>query len=100
MSGRAAGVPAAVLGAGSWGTALAIQFARGGRPVRLWGRNPKPIPASQPPLPLAVETSLDAALRGAQDVLIAVPSHALRSILTEIAPRLTSDMRVAWATKG
>jgi len=29
----------AVLGAGSWGTALAVQFARGGRPVRLWGRD-------------------------------------------------------------
>ena len=39
MPGRAVRDPVAVLGAGSWGTALAVQFARGGRPVRLWGRD-------------------------------------------------------------
>jgi glycerol-3-phosphate dehydrogenase (NAD(P)+) len=32
--------PIAVLGSGSWGTALAIQFARAGKPTRLWGRDP------------------------------------------------------------
>ncbi|MGH8132303.1 MAG: NAD(P)H-dependent glycerol-3-phosphate dehydrogenase, partial [Steroidobacteraceae bacterium] len=37
MTARAPHAPLAVLGAGSWGTALAIQFARGGRAVRLWG---------------------------------------------------------------
>ena len=39
MTARAAHTPVAVLGAGSWGTALAIQFARGGRAVRLWSRD-------------------------------------------------------------
>jgi glycerol-3-phosphate dehydrogenase (NAD(P)+) len=39
MTARAPQDSVAVLGAGSWGTALAIQFARGGRAVRLWGRD-------------------------------------------------------------
>lgn len=92
--------PIAVLGAGSWGTALAIQFARGGRATRLWARNPQYAPKGELPQSLKIEHDFDAALRGALDVLIAVPSHALRSILSEIVPRLTPDMRVAWATKG
>jgi glycerol-3-phosphate dehydrogenase (NAD(P)+) len=94
------GAPIAILGAGSWGTALAIQFARSGRPTRLWGRNPKYVPKGEFPGSLQFESHLDVALRGALDVLIAVPSHALRSILSEIAPRLTAEARIAWATKG
>ena len=39
-------------------------------------------------------------MHGALDMLIAVPSHGLRSLLQEIAPRLEPDDRVAWATKG
>jgi glycerol-3-phosphate dehydrogenase (NAD(P)+) len=113
MSGRSAGVPVAVLGAGSWGTALAIQFARSGRPVRLWGRNPERLaamatqrcnerylPSAPFPPSLNVEPDLRAALAGARDVLIVVPSPALRELLTELAPHLAPAMHVAWATKG
>jgi glycerol-3-phosphate dehydrogenase (NAD(P)+) len=105
--------PIAVLGAGSWGTALAIQFARGGRPTRLWGRNAEKLaalvasrrnaqylPSGEFPAALAVESELDVALSGALDVLIAVPSHALRGLLLDIAPRIAPQMRIAWATKG
>ena len=108
-----ADTPIAVLGAGSWGTALAIQFARGGGPVRLWGRdgvqlarlagarcNERYLPGAQFPSSLAVEPDLDAALSDARDVLVVVPSQALRSILRELAPRLAPQMHVAWATKG
>jgi glycerol-3-phosphate dehydrogenase (NAD(P)+) len=108
-----ADTPIAVLGAGSWGTALAIQFARGGGPVRLWGRdgvqlarmagarcNERYLPGAQFPPSLAVEPDLDAALRGARDVLVVVPSQGLRAILRELAPRLAPQMHVAWATKG
>ena len=105
--------PAAVLGAGSWGTALAVQFARSGRPTRLWGRdaarlatmarerrNERYLAAGAFPPSLAVEPSLAEAMNGARDVLIAVPSHALRALLEAIAPLLAPEMRLAWATKG
>jgi glycerol-3-phosphate dehydrogenase (NAD(P)+) len=105
--------PVAVLGAGSWGTALAIQFARSGRPTRLWGRdrarlaemarerrNDRYLAAGTFPQVLAVEPELADALHGACDVLVAVPSHAFRAVLTGAAPFLTAEMRLAWATKG
>jgi glycerol-3-phosphate dehydrogenase (NAD(P)+) len=106
-------VPVAVLGAGSWGTALAIQFARSGHPTRLWGRdsnsllamsqsrrNERYLPTAEFPEALTIATGLGQALAGAQDALIAVPSHAFRSMLVEIAPHLTAQTRLAWATKG
>src|ERR1700680_2952 len=83
--------PVAVLGAGSWGTALAIQFARGGRPVRLWGRdrerladmavsrrNERYLASAQFPDSLQVEPDLASALAGARDALLVVPSPAFR----------------------
>src|SRR6201994_1196915 len=103
----------AVLGAGSWGTALAIQFARTGRSTRFWGRNRDVLQAmarsrrnerylstAQFPDSLIVEPDLAAALAGARDALMAVPSHSFRKVLTEILPHLTPDTRLAWATKG
>ena len=107
------GSPVAVLGAGSWGTALAIQLARSGRPTRLWGRdrerlaamardrrNDRYLAAGVFPQSLTPEPQLNEAMRDARDVLIAVPSHALRGLLGAIAPLLTPQMRLAWATKG
>jgi len=105
--------PIAVVGAGSWGTALALQFARCGRPVRLWGRdeaalrrmgerreNARYLPDIRFPDNLVVEPDLGSCLAGATDVLVAVPSHAFRETLTRIAPLLGDDARVCWATKG
>ncbi|HEU4601050.1 MAG TPA: NAD(P)H-dependent glycerol-3-phosphate dehydrogenase [Steroidobacteraceae bacterium] len=102
----------AVLGAGSWGTALAIQFARAGHATALWGRdaaqmkalaterrNARYLPDARFPELLRVESDLHHALK-ARDVLFAVPSHALRSSLQESAAHLRDDARVAWATKG
>jgi glycerol-3-phosphate dehydrogenase (NAD(P)+) len=113
MTARALGQPVAVLGAGSWGTALAIQFARGGRAVRLWGRdrerlaamalarrNERYLPSAPFPDSLAVEPSLPAALAAARDVLVVVPSPAFRGVLGALAPHLQPAMHVAWATKG
>jgi glycerol-3-phosphate dehydrogenase (NAD(P)+) len=110
---RGSDSPFAVLGAGSWGTALAVQFARSGRPTRLWGRdrarlaamarerrNERYLAAGAFPRSLTVEPELAQAMRGACDVLIAVPSHAFRSLLEGIAPLLAPEMRLAWATKG
>jgi len=113
MSEAAASSPVAVIGSGSWGTALAIQFARAGHPVRLWGRdaqqqallhsqrcNARYLPdAAFPPL-LEVPTQLADALNGADYVLIAVPSHGFRATLQAVAPHLGAQPRIAWATKG
>lgn len=103
----------AVIGAGSWGTALAMQFARSGRRVRLWGRdesqldtmtadrsNARYLPGVDFPENLIVEPDLNACLAGVRDVLVSVPSHGLRDTLTQIAPLLENDARVCWATKG
>lgn len=113
MSAAPEGSTCVVLGAGSWGTALAIQLARLSRPAVLWGRDPAHIaalarqrsnerylPQAQFPDTLHVETDLATAVRFARDLLIAVPSHALRSLLQELAPHLAAGARVGWATKG
>jgi glycerol-3-phosphate dehydrogenase (NAD(P)+) len=105
--------PIAVLGAGSWGTALAIQFARAGKPTRLWGRdaaqraimrqvriNTRYLPEAPFPDGLSVADSVEEALAGASDVLIAVPSTGFRALLTELRPLLPQGIYVAWATKG
>jgi glycerol-3-phosphate dehydrogenase (NAD(P)+) len=105
--------PMAVIGAGSWGTALAIQMARAGHSTRLWGRDPAQLEAMrrarrnvrylpQAAFPDALEVVLDLseALRGAGDALVAVPSHAFRATLGFLEPHLSADTRVAWASKG
>src|SRR5687768_18463553 len=102
-----------VLGAGSWGTALAIQLARVALPTLLWGRdathlsdlqrdrrNARYLPDAAFPPQLSIEPDLKRALQASRDVIVAVPSHALRGMLQEIAPHLLPNARVAWATKG
>jgi glycerol-3-phosphate dehydrogenase (NAD(P)+) len=103
----------AVLGAGSWGTALAIQFTRAGRPARLWGRSPEHLatmarerinryylPEAPFPDSLDLVPDLPGAIEGARDVLLAVPSSAFRALLLQLAPLLPAQVRLCWATKG
>ena len=105
--------PIVVLGAGSWGTALAIQFARGGGPTVLWGRaedepeklarervNTRYLPGAAFPPALAIQADLKKALGSGDDVVLVVPSSVLRAVLTEIRPLLGAKARVAWASKG
>jgi glycerol-3-phosphate dehydrogenase (NAD(P)+) len=105
--------PITVIGAGSWGTALAIQLAREGHAARLWGRdgaqldamrragcNERYLPDAVFPAALRVVNDLREALDEAGDALIAVPSHAFRAALESIKPHLGPGTRVAWATKG
>src|SRR5699024_300655 len=103
----------AVLGAGSWGTALAVQLARNGNAVWLWardanaivamrghGENKRYLPGCQLPPGLWPEAYMAAAVAAAEDVLVVVPSHGLRECLMALAPLLRSAQRVLWATKG
>src|ERR1700678_3322114 len=105
--------PMAVIGAGSWGTPLAIQLAREGHPTQLWGRdgaqleqmrlerrNRRYLPDAEFPATLSVTSDLARALDKARDALIAVPSHAFRATLENIEPHLGPHTRIAWATKG
>jgi glycerol-3-phosphate dehydrogenase (NAD(P)+) len=105
--------PIVVLGAGSWGTALAIQFARSGRPTVLWGRaednpaelararrNEHYLPGAEFPPSLAIEPDIAKAIASGDDLLLAVPSSALRIVLQQIKPMLGPRARIAWASKG
>ena len=103
----------AVIGSGSWGTALAIQCARAGHPTRLWGRdaalvesmrrarrNARYLPDAEFPPSLEPVADLSEALAGVRDVLVAVPSHAFRATLRSIEPLIDDGARIAWASKG
>ncbi|WP_241618255.1 NAD(P)H-dependent glycerol-3-phosphate dehydrogenase [Rosenbergiella epipactidis] len=102
-----------VIGAGSYGTALAITLARNGYPVTLWGHNPQHIARlseqrcnaeflSDVPFPdnLVLTSQLHEAVTQSRDLLIVVPSHVFGDVLKQIAPMLLSDTRIVWATKG
>ena len=105
--------PIVVIGAGSWGTALAIQFARGGRRTVLWGReeddpaelararrNERYLPGAEFPPSLAIEPDLAKAVASGDDLVLTVPSSALRIVLQQIKPLLGARARIAWASKG
>nr|WP_017443845.1 NAD(P)H-dependent glycerol-3-phosphate dehydrogenase [Gayadomonas joobiniege] len=102
-----------VLGAGSYGTALAIAIARNGYNVCLWGRdaeqikqidehreNARYLPGIKLPPSLTVSSDLQHTVSVADKILIVVPSHAFSQTLATIKPWLQSNASIAWATKG
>ncbi|CAI1190256.1 Glycerol-3-phosphate dehydrogenase [NAD(P)+] [Serratia proteamaculans] len=102
-----------VIGAGSYGTALAITLARNGHSVVLWGHNPEQIQKMQHdrcnqaflpdvafPNTLLLEADLARALAASRDVLVVVPSHVFGDVLRQLKPHLRPDARIVWATKG
>lgn len=103
----------AVLGAGSWGTALAVLLANNGNCVNLWGHNEAAMTAmaqtrcNQRYLPditlpekLVPYFDLRIALAGVRDILVVVPSHGFKTTIEMIKPLLAKDARICWATKG
>lgn len=102
-----------VLGAGSYGTALAITLARNGHQVLLWGHNPQHLaqleadrcnvaflPDVTFPDTLSTEPDLAEAIAASHDLLIVVPSHVFGEVLQQMKPHLRADSRIVWATKG
>ena len=103
----------ALLGAGSWGTALAIHMARSGFGVRLWGNEPEHMQCLQQqrcnqqflpgiafPENLQIEADLATALHDVQLVLLAIPSHAYRSFLSANKALFHENLPISWASKG
>jgi glycerol-3-phosphate dehydrogenase (NAD(P)+) len=103
----------AVLGAGSWGTALGVHLGRVGHSVRLWARdgalvnemtsrraNSVYLPDVMLPDMLSVTPEFDRAVRGASLVVCAVPSHGCRMVLRHAAPHIPHDAIIVSATKG
>jgi len=102
-----------ILGAGSWGTAIAILLSQNGKPTLLWGHNADHIstmtsshcnarylPGIQLPDTLTLTNNLDEAVSFASNIIVAVPSYAFRSTLEILVPRLDDNVRIAWASKG
>ncbi len=105
--------PMAILGAGSWGSALAILVARNGRDVLLWShdatqievmqaarRNLDFLPEIEFPPRLSLNASLKQVLSACRDVVVVVPSEAFRGVVETCQPMMRGDVRLSWATKG
>lgn len=103
----------AVLGAGSWGTALAAHCARIGHDVRLWGRddalvgdiiarreNPRYLPGIDIPPAVAITASVGHAVRDASMIVAAIPSHGTRAVLRAAAPAIPETAVIVSGTKG
>jgi glycerol-3-phosphate dehydrogenase (NAD(P)+) len=103
----------AVVGAGSWGTALAIQAARAGHPVKLWGRpgptfdglhaqreNVRYLPGVRLPATVDPVGDLSAAARDAEAAIVVVPSESCRSVYAALHTVLPASALIVSATKG
>lgn len=102
-----------VIGAGSYGTSLAISLARNGANIVLWGHeaehmvrleadraNHEFLPGIAFPDTLIIETDLQKAVQASRDLLVVVPSHVFGIVLKSLQPHLRADSRICWATKG
>jgi glycerol-3-phosphate dehydrogenase (NAD(P)+) len=102
-----------VYGAGSWGTALALQLARNGINVLLWDFNADYIADYKTarenihflagiPFPdtLQCTDKIEECIHHSHNQLVVVPSHGFRQLLEKLAPQLTPQHNIVWATKG
>ena len=104
---------AAVIGAGAWGTSLARHLANNGMTVKLWAyeaqvvetiqarnENPFYLPGVSLPTSLTATSSFPEALRDTDLLLLAVPSHTMRSVIKKMKPVLSEPVPIIVATKG
>jgi glycerol-3-phosphate dehydrogenase (NAD(P)+) len=105
--------PIAIIGAGSWGTALAISLVSTGRKTRLWARtedaasqmrelrhNPTYLPDAILPQELTITSDLASAVRGAKIVVFAVPSQSVRGVAQKLQALIEPDAIVISVAKG
>jgi glycerol-3-phosphate dehydrogenase (NAD(P)+) len=103
----------AIIGAGGWGTALAVTMARHGKDVRLWAyepylvetmmatrENPLYLPSIPVPESVRISNSMNEVVADAAIAIIATPSHVFRHVFTQMLPLLDSRMLLVSATKG
>ena len=103
----------AIVGAGSWGTALAVVAARAGHAVRLWSRNADVVRSinderrnsrylidAAVPATVSATGDIGTALHGASMVIFAAPSHAARELLTAMSPLLAETAVIVSVSKG
>lgn len=103
----------AVLGAGSWGTALALLLARNGHDTRLWARNPEQardmqrdrcnkryLPGHPFPNNLTIFADLAECIASVETWLVVVPSIGFTELITRLKPHVTENHKIAWGTKG
>lgn len=103
----------AVIGAGSWGTALAIIAARAGHEVSMWSRDPavvssinsrrvnqKYLTTATIPEGVTATNNLDEAVAGRSLILLSAPSHALRNLLIDATPSIDAQSIIVSASKG
>ncbi len=108
-----ASVDAAVVGAGSWGTALALLLQRNGHRVRLWshdeatasliasqGENQRYLPGVSVPREIQVTSQMEEAVSGAGLVVSVSPSQHVGTVMADAAPFLSPDTLVVSASKG
>src|SRR6476620_2615807 len=105
--------PILILGAGSWGTALALHLSRLNQTVYLWGHgknhidemikdnvNKNYLPDQLFPSTLIPIADIMQAIQTCDDILIAVPSSGFRNLLISLKPQLKTSSRLIWVTKG
>ncbi|MBY6084946.1 NAD(P)H-dependent glycerol-3-phosphate dehydrogenase [Priestia flexa] len=103
----------AVLGAGSWGTALGFVLADNGHDVRIWGHrqeiidginemheNKKYLPGVELPMTMRGYTSLEEAILGVETVILAVPTKAIREVLQSLEEVATNPLTIVHVSKG